>query len=162
MKSRIVVIIMLATLALHGPAVQAFAANPSPGQEPAGAPPVFKMMMTNLARLIVLKSELGITNEQRAKIKSALRAHGEEVRVAAKSIVEHKRALREAVLNQNETDIKKASAELGTAITNAALLASKVVSQVRPTLTPEQIDKITKFRTATDKERDLWLDQLGK
>jgi hypothetical protein len=162
MKSRLLAILIVASLSLSLPTIPVFAASAESGSDSAGAPPVVKMFITNLARLIVLKSELGITNEQRDKIKSTVKAHAVEARAAAKSVVERKRALREAVLNQDEANIKKASAELGTAISNAALLASKVIGEARPALTEGQIDKIAKFRAAADKEQDSWLDQIGK
>ncbi len=56
----------------------------------------------------------------------------------------------------------RAATEMGKAIGDAAVLASKVVAQVKPVLTSQQIERIEKFRADTQKATADWLDQMGK
>jgi Spy/CpxP family protein refolding chaperone len=131
-------------------------------QSPGFGSPIARLITGNIGRLLVLRSELNVTSEQRAKIRSAVKSHRDEIRPVAASIVQKKRALREAVLTKNEEAIRSASADLGKSIGDASVVASKVVADVRKVLTPEQIEKIQKFRADADGAADRWLNEIGK
>jgi|WetSurMetagenome_2_1015567.scaffolds.fasta_scaffold260295_2 Spy/CpxP family protein refolding chaperone len=126
------------------------------------SPPVVRMALTKLARLVVLKSELGITNEQRGKIKGIVKAHRDELTGAASDVMSKKKALREAILANNEDSIRSASTDLGKTIGNASVAFSKIVAQAKPVLTEEQIKKIHDFATGNEKLEKEWLTQIGK
>jgi hypothetical protein len=126
------------------------------------APPISRLITGNIGRLLVLRSELNVSNEQREKIRSAVRSHKDEIRPIAATILKKKRALREALLSQNEEAIRSASAELGKSIGDASVVASKVVKDASKVLSPEQLEKIEKYRMAADGASDRWLSEIGK
>jgi Spy/CpxP family protein refolding chaperone len=153
-------------LALVCVALNAWAAEPPAKAdfETLGQSPFAKLITGNIGRLLVLRSELGITADQKNKIIGIVKSHRHEIRPVVKTIVEKRRALREAVLNKpgDETAIRGAASEMGKAIGDAAVLASKIVAQVKPELTSKQIERIEKFRADTQKATTDWLDQIGK
>jgi len=108
--------------------------------------PLGKLISGQIGRLMVLRSELNITAEQRAKIRETLLAQKPEMAKTAKAVWEKRLALRHAVLTSpaDEQVIRKASDDLGKAIGEAAMLASKLAGEVRPILTSEQRELIKK------------------
>ena len=81
------------------------------------------------------------------------------------AVVSKRRALRDAVLadQPDEEAIRSAAKTLGNQIADAAVLASKVVAEVKEVLTPEQIEIIRQYQadrqTAVDKLLDKVLAQ---
>ncbi len=120
--------------------------------------------MGNIGRFLVLRSELGLTNDQRKRIAGIVKNHRDEIRPVAKALLEKRRALKEAVINKpgDEAAIRTAATDLGKTIGDASVLASKVVAQVKPVLTPQQVERIENFRAGTQKATSDWLDQMGK
>jgi len=61
-------------------------------------------------------------------------------------------SLRKAVLakDADEAAIRKAAADLGNSIGDAAVLFSKAAGEARPVLTPEQIERLEKFLSERD------------
>lgn len=141
-------------------------AQPTSGDDSSAvcAPPVARLIAGNIGRFLVMRSELNVTPEQRSKIAAVVKGHRDEIRPMAKSILEKRTALREAVLAtpKNEETIRKAATDLGKAIADASVLASKVISEARPALTPEQIERIRKFRMDNDKATTAWVDKIGQ
>lgn len=127
-----------------------------------GNRPVMKEMSEVLGRFLILRSQLNVTDEQRAKIKEIVQGHSDEIVPIAKSIVEKNRALRRAVLAEAPDDqaIRRAADDLGKAIGDAAVLASSVRGQTRKVMTAEQIGKIEEFRAAKDAAVDKLLEKL--
>jgi Spy/CpxP family protein refolding chaperone len=127
-------------------------------------PPIARLIAGNIGRLLVLRSELNLTTEQRAKAFGLLKTHSSDIRPLAKKVVEKRRNLREAVLNNpaDEASIRKAADELGKAVGDAAVLASKVLAEGKGVLTPAQVDRIREFRLSTDKATDEWVEHIGK
>jgi len=128
------------------------------------APPVARLIAGNIGRFLIMRSELNVTPEQRSKIAATVKSHQAEIRPVAKDILEKRTALREAVLAtpNNEEAIRKAANDLGTAIGDAAVLASKAIAEARPALTPEQIERIRNFRMENDKAAMAWVDKIGQ
>jgi Spy/CpxP family protein refolding chaperone len=123
-----------------------------------------RFVVGQIGRLMVLRSELEITTEQRAEIRDTVKAYRPQIAQVAKPIVERRRALRQAVLSDtpNEETIRAAAEELGKAIGDAAVLASKVCGNVRGMLTEEQIHKIIAFQIETAEAADGLLEQMAQ
>jgi len=141
-------------------------AQPAGGDDPSAfcAPPIARLIAGNIGRFLIIRSELNVTPEQRSKIAATVKSHQGEIRSVAKDILGKRTALREAVLAtpNNEEAIRKAATDLGKAIGNAAVLASRVIAEARPALTSEQIERIRKFRMDNDKATTAWVDKIGQ
>ncbi len=166
MNTRIIGAAFFLILAVVGLTTASWAAEPAAQGDfqILGHSGLAKLITGNIGRFLVLRSELGVTNDQKKKIVEIVKSHRDEIRPVVKTILEKRRALREAVVNKpgDETAIRSAATEMGKAIGDAAVLASKVVAQVKPVLTPQQIERIEKFRADTQKATTDWLDQMGK
>ncbi len=129
-----------------------------------GTQPIAKLITGSLGRLLVLKSELGITGTQKAEIQAIVKRSMGEMVPSLRSVVDRKRKLRDAVLadHPDEGAIRAAANDLGKSIGDIAVKASKVVLEARKQLTKEQIDKLTKFRSDQDAGVDRWLADIGK
>ncbi|MBI2264105.1 MAG: periplasmic heavy metal sensor [Armatimonadetes bacterium] len=115
--------------------------------------PIKKLIAARLGVLFKLVSDLDLSDEQVRQIKEKVGAHEEEIRNAVKPLVEKRRALRELVLsgNPDEKAIRAASAGLTDAISDTAVMASRIVKEVRTVLTPKQSELIEKARTESDR-----------
>lgn len=127
------------------------------GQQEGG--PLRQLIGGQIGRLIQLKSDLAVTDEQRTQIKTVVQSHKKEIATVASDVVKQRRVLRDAVLAEkpDETAIRAAANNLGQSIGDAAVLASKVAGEVRPILTPEQIEKIKKFQEDSASAVDSFL-----
>jgi Spy/CpxP family protein refolding chaperone len=126
--------------------------------------PFGRMVIGNIGRLLVLRSELNVTDEQRKNIAAEIKSHKNDFGPLAKDIFARRQALREAVLNKpgDEKAIMAAANDLGKAIGNAAILASKVAAKVKPMLTEDQQERLKNFKTGSDSAINSWIDQIGK
>jgi Spy/CpxP family protein refolding chaperone len=151
-------------------AIAAIAATPAIHAAAKGAHcgwgncPLANLIHGHIGRLMVLKSELNVTDEQKAKIKETLKADKPEIAKVAKGVWEKRTALLNAVLAEqsDEQAIRKAADDLGKSIGDAAVVASKVVGQVRPVLTSEQREKIKKFRQDNQEATGKFFDKVLK
>ncbi len=128
-----------------------------------GNSPLGRLIRGNIGRRMSLKADLNLTDEQWSKLKGILEKHRKDFQPVAKKIVERKRTLREVVLSKtaDETAIRKAAKNLGTAIGDAAVLASKIADEARTVLTPEQIERISQFSQERDNAIDRWLEEVA-
>ncbi|AFM25004.1 Spy/CpxP family protein refolding chaperone [Desulfomonile tiedjei] len=143
--------------------IPAQAADTQTHSETIGASPLGKLIMGKIGRLLVLRSELNITGDQRKQIAAHLKKHANEIRPVAKDVFDKRVALRETVLNKpgDERAIMAAANDLGTAIGKAAVLASTIVADIKPVLTPEQQEHIKNFKIGSDQAVSQWIDQIG-
>lgn len=167
MRRKVVSATLVALLVLGMAAVPSTAAETvkeDEGAQLAGRPPLARLIMGNIGRFLVLRSELNISAEQRKKIAAEIKSHKDEIRPVAKEIFEKRMALRDAVLNKagDRQAIMAAANDLGKAIGDAAVLASKVIAKVKPVLTFEQQERIKNFRMANDKATSEWISQIGQ
>jgi Spy/CpxP family protein refolding chaperone len=111
--------------------------------------PLGQLISGHVGRWMVLRSELNLTDAQKDKIKETLKAKKPEIAKVAKGVWDKRTVLANAVLadQPDEQAIRRAADDLGKAIGDAAVFASKVVGEVRPVLTTEQRDKIQKCRS---------------
>jgi Spy/CpxP family protein refolding chaperone len=116
-----------------------------------------------IAELVKLHGEVNLSSEQRENIHAVLKEHRSEIVSVVKPIAEKRRALREAVMakNPDENAIRAAANDLGKAIGDAAVLASKVKPEIGKVLTSEQKEKIEEFRRQSDKAADEFIEKIA-
>jgi Spy/CpxP family protein refolding chaperone len=114
--------------------------------------PLVNFIRGQIGRWMVLRSELDLTADQKQQIAAIVQAHKAEILQVVRPVVQKRQALRDAVTaaNPDETVIRSAADDLGHAIGDAAVLASKIKQQVAPILTDEQRRQITDFRRQSD------------
>ena len=167
--NRILIAVSVLALALLGTM-----ALPSAGESAQEAPaacgprfansPLGRLITGRIGEMLVLRSQLNVTDEQRGQIRGIIEAHRSEIAVAARPIVEKRRALRAAVTADapNESDIRAAAADLSGALGDAAVLAARIRSEVFAVFTPEQQTLIQESRTERDDAVDGFLDQMAE
>ena len=121
--------------------------------------PFGRLITGRIGRAMVLASELKLTDDQRAQVRKVLVSHKSEVAAVIKPIIEKRRALRDAVTADKPDGkaIKSAAADLGTAIGDAAVLASTIRGELAKTLTPDQLKRLREFRAENDQALDGFL-----
>jgi Spy/CpxP family protein refolding chaperone len=127
--------------------------------------PILNFIRNHFHRAWDMRSKLNLSDDQKTKIRQTVAGHKTEIAGMVKEVGEKRQALRDAVLAEtpNETAIRAAADELGKAIGDAAVKASKIVGEVRKDLTPEQVEKIRKFRENQRAEFEKALDKaLGE
>ncbi len=114
------------------------------------------MAMGPMYRLNLLSEELGLTDDQRAALKSLVRSHRQEIRPLVKTLIAQKRVLQELVLAENPDPaaIRAASADLGHSIAEAAVLGSMLAQKAQSILTPEQFKQFREKRQNRQKAFD--------
>jgi len=124
-----------------------------------GRGPLGRLIRASVGRLITLRAELNITDEQREQLKAIVQAHHDEIAQVVKKLVEKKQALRQAVMAQpaDEDAIRAASNAVGKAVGDAAVLGSKIIDEARGVLTPEQLELIKQFLAEHDKSVNEFL-----
>ncbi|MGO9123008.1 MAG: Spy/CpxP family protein refolding chaperone [Desulfomonilaceae bacterium] len=166
MNKKAMCMVLVSVLITGLAAVPSRAADPAKedGRPTLAGSPLGKLIMGHIGRLLVLKSELNVTDDQRKRIAAEIKNHKDEIRPIAKLIFEKRQAVRDSVINNlgDEKTILQASEDLGKAIGKAALLASKVVAKVQPIFTPEQQERIKNFRMGMDKATSEWINQIGQ
>lgn len=132
------------------------------GKGQFGGRPMIKEAAETLGRFLILRSQLNVTPEQQANIRDIVQSHSSEIAPVAKKIVEKNRALRKEVFAEKPDDaaIRAAADQLGKAIGDAAVLAAGIRGETRKVMTPEQIEKIEKFRVYKDRAVDSLLERL--
>lgn len=110
--------------------------------------PIANLIRSGVRRLVTLKSDLNLTDEQRTEIRETVKAHREALVPAIEEVMAKRNILRAAVLadNADESAIRAAATDLGASIGDAAVLASKVAAEVKPILTDEQKQILQDFR----------------
>lgn len=124
--------------------------------------PVKRLIVGHIGRLLVLKSQLNITEDQKKKIGEIIKSHTDEIVPVAKAALEKRRNLREAVLKEpvDEKAIRAAAQDLTKSIADASILAAKVIAEARPVLTKRQWDVLHEAGDGFHKATVDWLDQL--
>jgi Spy/CpxP family protein refolding chaperone len=122
--------------------------------------PLRALMSGQVGRLLTLRSELDLTTEQKDSIHKIVDNHRQEIRDVMKPVAEKRRALRDATIaaSPDEKAIRAAASDLGSALGNAAVLGSKIKTEVVTVLTPEQKQKIDEFRKHADAAVDHFFD----
>jgi Spy/CpxP family protein refolding chaperone len=126
--------------------------------------PLGRLMSGVIGRLMVLKSEVNLTDEQHEQIHKIFKEHREEICKEAQGVWTKRNALRDAVLKGagNESEIRDAANALGKQIGDAAMLAAKIRDEVDPVLTAEQKQAVQKFMTDNDEAVGKFFKKMGK
>jgi len=146
-----------------GVKVLADTASTAPAETFTTHRPLFNFIRGQIGRFMTLRSELDLTDAQKAQIKTLLQSHKTEIVAAIKPLVEKRRALRDAVLAtpSDEKTIRAASDDLGHAIGDAAVLASKLKQEAAGILTDDQVQKIADFRAQSGKAVDEFFQKMA-
>jgi Spy/CpxP family protein refolding chaperone len=152
-------------LAVGAVAVAGGAAGTGAGEHGMAAlrdTPIGRLFGYNLGRMMMLRSEANVTSEQREKVRETILSHRDEIRAVVSDLVAKRRSLRDEVLRDqpDEAAIRKASADLGASIAEAAVLGARVRGELRPVFTDEQLKLFQAFRTDHDASVDRWLGDM--
>jgi len=89
-----------------------------------------------------IKSELGLTNEQAAKIKTEFRAQKGPLKEQAQHVQSARANLRHAIQSgATEPELRTAAAALGSAEGDLAVVRAALFARISPILTTEQLAK---------------------
>ena len=93
--------------------------------------------------------KLDLTQDQQDQVKVIMNQHQSEKQVLPENTKNAKKALREAIHADtfNEQAIRTASKTLSANMEEMAVFRGKIFAEIRPILTPEQIEKLSKMRT---------------
>lgn len=165
----IVAVVLIGALAVTATAFAAGRFNPSvsntvaarvqDGEQPTG--PARQFVRQTLRKLIGLRAQLGITDEQREEIRAVVLEYKDDLVPAIKEVVLRRQALREAVL-ADEADpetIRAAAEEVGYALGEAGVVISDIAAEVRPILTEDQQYILLEFRTERQEALMNMLDE---
>jgi Spy/CpxP family protein refolding chaperone len=121
--------------------------------------PVGRLISGNLGRLLVLRSEMDVTPEQRAEIREVLVGQRSQIAATVKSVRDKRLVLRDAVLADqlDEGKIRAAASELGVALGDAAVKAAKLRDKLAPILSDEQRELIHQFRQERDESIEAFM-----
>jgi Spy/CpxP family protein refolding chaperone len=126
--------------------------------------PIGRMISGCIGRLLVLRSQMNVTEEQKAEIREVLATHRPAIAETVKSVRDKRVALRNAVLSgaADEGQIRADADELGKAIADAAVKASKLRNEIAPILTEEQRRLIASFFEENDAAVDKFLTDAAQ
>lgn len=157
---------VLLSVALVGTiATAAFAVSPAGGpfcamRGPLAGTPLGRTISGCIGRVITLRSDLNVSDEQRQQIHDVLRSHHSEIASTAKSVRDKRVALRDLARSDNadQAQIQAAADALGQAVSEAAVKAVKLGGEIAPLLNQEQRAAIDKFLTENDAAINSFLD----
>lgn len=154
-KKRWILAGVIIVLAVGGLGLVSYAGRHFPGQ----------MSLGPMYRLNLLCEELGLMDDQRAALINLFKEHRKDIQPLAEMVMARKRALMELVLagNPDPAAIRKASADLGNAIAEAAVGASSLARHAQAVLTPDQWKRFQDMRQSRQRAFDAALrDWRGK
>jgi protein CpxP len=108
-------------------------------------------------------AQLGLTDPQRAQVKTILRSYQPTVGPLVKEVMTERRALRDTVRAQtiDETAIRAEAAKLASLEADLAAQRAHVAHDVRAVLTPEQIQKLNAMQMDADARFDGLLQHIA-
>ena len=125
--------------------------------------PLGRLVQGQVGRRMVLRSQLNVTAEQREQIRGIYESHRAELAAVAASLVEQKRALRDAVTNSDATDgdIRAAANKMGDAIGDAALIGRTIHRELQTVWTSEQQQLLDVYQGDKQQAIDTWLGEIN-
>jgi Spy/CpxP family protein refolding chaperone len=124
--------------------------------------PLGKLIAGNLGRMLVLRSELNLTQAQKTQIRDVLLSHRSEIVSTMQAVRAKQVALRDAVLEgKSEEEVRAAAGELSDVIADTAVKATKLRNQIAPILTEQQRELIAKTIQEKDQAVDSFFDQVS-
>jgi Spy/CpxP family protein refolding chaperone len=125
------------------------------GAGPAGrAPPMYRRAVR----------QLGLSQEQQARIRGILRAHADEIGSQPRAGLESRRALHAATLAQpaDEAAIRRLALQLGEVKAEDAVLRARIRSEIWPILTAGQQQMARYFRWQRGRGAERRLEALDR
>lgn len=109
-----------------------------------------------------LSKQLELTEGQEGQIREILKNHADEIEAHAKSAIEARRALHDAILVQptDEAAIRDRAQTLGNVHADGALLFARIRGEVWPLLTSEQQQKMENLHSRMHEHGDEALKSL--
>jgi Spy/CpxP family protein refolding chaperone len=106
---------------------------------------------------------LGITEEQKAKVKEILRQHQPEMEPLIRKSVEERRAMRDLVQtgSANESQIRAQAAKIAAVDADLWVVRSRVVADLRGVLSAEQLEKFQQMRHDFEDRMDQVMSRIG-
>ncbi len=131
-------------------------------QPEQGQRPLARFMRARFGSFMALRGELNLTDDQKTQVRQIVKSHRVEIVPAARDVVTKGRALRQAVVadKPDEAAIRAAADALGKSIGDAAVIASKVKGEIKAVLTPEQQERLRKFREEREQSVDTLLNDV--
>jgi protein CpxP len=108
-------------------------------------------------------AKLGVTDAQKAQLKTILRNYQPTVGPLVKEVVTERRALRDTIRAQtvDETAIRAQAAKVASLEADLAVQRAHVVHDIRAVLTPEQLQKLKDMQIDADARFDGLLQRIA-
>ncbi len=115
-------------------------------------------------RVVERLASLGVTDQQKAQIKAVLRKHQPAVEPLVQQFVAEKRELRDTIRADklDERAICAQTAKVAQVGADLAVERARIVQELRPILTPEQIEKLKEMQADFDDRIDFVLHRIAK
>ena len=109
-------------------------------------------------------AELGVTDTQREQIHEILRNHLPATQPLIKQLIEERRKLRQAIRADDLDDkaIRAQATHVATLEADLAVERAHIVHEMKPVLTPEQLEKVKAAQSDSDERFDAFLLQFAK
>lgn len=109
-------------------------------------------------------ADVGITDAQKQQVKAVLRKHLPEVEPMIKQLVAERRTLRDTIRADqvDEKAIRVQAAKVARLEAELAIQRARLVHEIKPVLTPEQIEKLKDIQTDANDRIDMMLSRVGK
>jgi Spy/CpxP family protein refolding chaperone len=98
--------------------------------------------------------QLGLTDEQKGKVRGIMATHRTEIRALADRAVPARRELADAIAGGDEATVRQRSAGLAAVEADQALLAARIRGEIVQVLTPEQRQKAQALREQRQQRMD--------
>jgi Spy/CpxP family protein refolding chaperone len=109
------------------------------------------------------RESLGITDEQKAKVKEILRQHQPEMEPLIRKSVEERRAMRDLIQTGSATEaqIRAQAAKIAEVDADLWVARSRVAADLRGVLSAEQIEKFQQMRHDFEDRMDQVMSRIG-
>ena len=109
-------------------------------------------------------AELGVTSAQKAQVKAILRQHQPTVEPMIHQFVAERRKLRDTIRADaiDEKAIRAQAAKVAGIEADLAVQRAQIVHEIKPVLTPEQIEKLKDMQVDVDERIDGFLARVAK
>lgn len=126
--------------------------------------PLRTLASTALRHFLNFRKETPLSAEQKQAVTSIVQSHRDEIRAQVRSGIEARRAMATVAGAQGaDASATRAAAEkLGAVACDRALLTARILGEVRPILTPDQVSRIQSARTELESLIDHTLASLPK
>ena len=126
--------------------------------------PLRTLASTAVRHFLNFRNETPLSAEQKQAIAGIVKSHADEIRAQVRKGAEARRGMATVAEAQGgDASATKAAAEkVGAAARDRALLAARILGEVRPLLTPDQVSRIQAARTELESMLDAALANLPK